>query len=205
MYSARMNWAEFPKTLRDDFVRLEPLSMDHHDELTTALLPDPEGWYQKMFALSTPELLLREIKAADKGFADRNIIAFAIRDLKSGRLAGRSQFMKIDVENRHVEIGNTMVGPDFRRTHVNTHAKYLMLKEAFEAMNMNRVSFRIDEANLRSRNAIERLGALYGGRLRAERILPDGRIRDYTFYCILQREWSETKTRLETRITQRAQ
>ena len=193
-----MNWAIYPKVISNDSVRLEPLGLSHHVELTESLLPDPEGWYQQMFGLNTPELLLREIHAAEKGFANRNVIAFAIRDLKSNRLAGRSQFMKFDVENRQVEIGNTMVGPAFRRTHINTNAKFVLLREAFEVMNLNRVAFRVDEENTRSRRAVERLGATYGGRLRAERILPDGRIRDYAFYCILANEWPSVKSHLES-------
>lgn len=195
-----MNWAEYPKTLGNESVKLEPLSVAHHEELTTALLPDPEGWYQRMFGITSPELLLREIHAADKGFSNQSVIAFAIRDLKSNRLAGRSQFMKIDVENRQVEIGNTMVGPDFRRTHVNTNAKYIMMKEAFEVMNVNRVAFRIDKENVRSQKAVERLGAIFGGQLRAERILPDGRVRDYLFYCLLATEWPKAKSHIEALI-----
>ncbi len=191
-----MNWNEYPKSLANEFVRLEPLRTSHHLDLVKALLPDPEGWYQMMFGLTTPELLLREIHAAEKGFEERNVIAFAIRDLATNRLGGRTQFMKLDSENRHVEIGNTMVGPAFRRTHLNTNAKFLLLSEAFEVMKMNRVSFRVDEQNHRSRKAVERLGASYGGCLRAERILPDGRVRDYSFYCIVSNEWPQLKQQI---------
>ena len=97
--------------------------------------------------------------------------------------------MRIDEENRHVEIGNTMIGPSFRRSHVNTEAKFLMLKEAFNSFEAVRISFRIDEGNFASRAAVERLGAVFGGTLRNERILPDGRKRNYCFYTIIDSEW----------------
>ncbi|CAN5623920.1 GNAT family protein [soil metagenome] len=196
-YRGAMNWSDYPKLLEGRNVRLEPLTMAFHESITAALIPDPEGWYQTMFGLNTAGHFRNEIAESEAGFKARRIIPFAIRDNASTRIAGRCQFMKIDIENRHLEIGNTMIGPEFRRTHVNTETKFLMLSEAFEVMKMNRVSFRVDLANLKSRRAVERIGAIYGGELRAERILPDGRARDYAFYCILSEEWSTVKTKIQ--------
>ena len=106
----------------------------------------------------------------------------------------------MDDENRSLEIGTTNIAPRFRKTYVNTAAKYLMLQEAFENMKCIRVSFRVDEENHVSRKAIERLGASYGGLLRYERILPDGRIRNYGFYSIVDSEWPKIKARLACKL-----
>ncbi len=181
-----------------EWLTLEPLEDRLFDEVCSVMIPDPDGWYSVMFGLNTPSAYRKEFDDAKSFFAKGTGVGFALRDNKSQKIAGISFFLKLDSENRSLEIGTTNIAPRFRRTHVNTSAKYLMLKEAFEKRNCIRVSFRVDEENLISRRAIERLGAKCGGTLRYERILPDGRIRNYLFYSIIDREWPEVKKRLET-------
>jgi RimJ/RimL family protein N-acetyltransferase len=104
--------------------------------------------------------------------------------------------MNIDRVNRRVEIGSTWIAPAWQRTIVNTEAKYLMLRHAFEVWQCIRVELKTDALNQRSRNAILRIGAKEEGTLRRHLITWTGRVRDTVYFSILDAEWPEVKARL---------
>jgi RimJ/RimL family protein N-acetyltransferase len=97
-------------------------------------------------------------------------------------------------------IGFTWLAASTQRTACNTEAKLLMLSHAFETWQVERVAFRMDARNERSRSAVERLGAKFEGIRRAERLGADGTIRDSAFYSILLAEWPAVKNRLINRL-----
>jgi RimJ/RimL family protein N-acetyltransferase len=99
-----------------------------------------------------------------------------------------------------VEIGWTWLGTPWQRTAFNTEAKYLLLTHAFEALGLNRVEFKTDVLNERSRNAILRLGALEEGILRRHMVMRDGRVRDSVYYSIIAEEWPQVKESLRRRL-----
>lgn len=186
-----------PRMIRGDRVSLEPLEMRIFEETCRAMIPDPDGWYSKMFGLNTPAAYKKEFEDAEAFSRNHSGMGFAIRDLETNEIAGISFYLKMDGENRSLEIGTTNIAPRFRRTHVNTAAKFLMLQDAFENLKCVRVAFRVDEENKISQSAVERLGAKCGGVLRNERILPDGRVRNYRFYTIIDTEWPAVKANLQ--------
>lgn len=198
-----MPWDFSSKILSGNIVQLEPMNEELLPEVCRGMIPDPDGWYAIMFGLNTPEAYLKEFQDSKKYRADHYGMGFVIRDLATAQVAGISSFLKIDQENRSLEIGTTNIAPRFRRTYINTATKLLMLTEAFEKLNCIRVSFRVDEENKISRDAVERLGAKYGGLLRYERILPDGRIRNYCFYSIIDKEWPDIKNQLQNLLNRR--
>jgi RimJ/RimL family protein N-acetyltransferase len=114
----------------------------------------------------------------------------------SGRTIGSTRFMNIDRVNRRVEIGSTWIAPQWQRTAVNTEAKYLMLRHAFEIWKCIRVELKTDALNQRSRNAILRIGGKEEGTLRRHLITHTGRVRDTVYFSILDNEWPEVKARL---------
>lgn len=180
-------------------MQLETLREAHFEEVCASLIPDPSGWYSVMFGLNTREAYRREFEDAERFRRRCEGMGFAIRDRASGEVAGISFFLRMDSENRSLEIGTTNIAPRFRRTHVNSASKAVMMQHAFEVLRCVRVSFRVDEANFVSRAAIERLGAVFGGVLRHERILPDGRVRNYLFYSVIDTEWPAVKAKLTQR------
>lgn len=96
-----------------------------------------------------------------------------------------------------VEIGWTWLAERAQRTAINSAAKRLLLGHAFEAWEVHRVTLKTDVRNLRSRNAIARLGAKLDGVLRAHLPAVDGGIRDSAVYSILAAEWPEVRARLD--------
>ena len=108
--------------------------------------------------------------------------------------------MNIDRTNRRVEIGSTWIARAWQRTAVNTEAKYLMLRHAFELWKCMRVELKTDALNQRSRNAILRLGAKEEGTLRRHLITWTGRVRDTVYFSILNEEWPSVKKTLESKL-----
>lgn len=97
-----------------------------------------------------------------------------------------------------VKIGYTWLAHSAQRTGCNTEAKLLLLGHAFEAWEVHCVAFCSDARNLRSRAAIERLGARFDGVLRAHKPATDGGVRDSAFHSIIRSEWPAVRARLQT-------
>jgi RimJ/RimL family protein N-acetyltransferase len=114
---------------------------------------------------------------------------------------GGTRFMNIEPAHRRVEIGFTWIGRPWQRTAVNTEAKYLMLRHAFETWNCIRVELKTDVLNRKSRDAIVRIGATEEGILRRHIIAATGRIRDTVYYSILDSEWPRVKAELEKKLS----
>lgn len=186
-----------PLTLEGTVVRLEPIRREHAQifwEAAKDALDDIFRWIP--YSMKTPEDFDRLIA---KAFADQDrgeSIVFATVDRSSQRVIGSTRFMNIDRANRRVEIGSTWIAPTWQRTAVNTEAKFLMLRHAFEVWQYLRVELKTDALNQKSRNAILRLGAKEEGTLRKHLITSSGRIRDTIYFSILDTEWPDVKARL---------
>jgi RimJ/RimL family protein N-acetyltransferase len=175
---------------------LRPLQESDAEALFDAGRP-PEIWRympQHPQTLDDMRRIVRETLAAQSQGLE---MTFVIFDQQTDRIVGSTRLLDISLPNRHWEIGWTWLTPDVWRTRLNTECKYLLLRHSFETMGMIRVSLKTDARNLRSQQAIERLGATKEGVWRRHRILPDGYIRDTVYYSIIAEEWPTVKQRLE--------
>jgi N-acetyltransferase len=141
---------------------------------------------------------VRDILSRQKRGTD---LPFTVIQLDSGKAIGCTRYLEIHPEHRNLEIGGTWYGEPYRGTWVNTEAKYLLLRHAFEILGCIRVQLKTDLRNVRSQRAIERIGAQKEGILRDHMILPDGTIRSSVYYSILENEWRDVKRLLEQRLT----
>jgi len=186
-----------PLTLEGSVVRLEPIRPEHASvfwEVAKDSLDEIFRWIP--YSMKTPEDFERVVARAYEEQERGESIVFATVERPSGQVIGSTRFMNIDRANRRVEIGSTWIAPRWQRTAVNTEAKYLMLRHAFEVWKVVRVELKTDALNQRSRNAIRRLGAKEEGTLRKHVITHTGRIRDSVYFSILDTEWPEVKVRL---------
>jgi N-acetyltransferase len=190
-----------PITLEGSVVRLEPIRRDHDADfwdISKDALDDIFQWIPyRMMAREDFQRLVE--KAFDEQKRGESVV-FATVERGSGRVIGSTRYMNIDRVNRRVEIGSTWIAPPWQRTAVNTEAKYLMLRHAFEVWNCFRVELKTDALNQKSRNAILRLGAKEEGTLRRHVITWTGRVRDSVYFSILDSEWPEVKAKLEGRL-----
>lgn len=186
-------------TLRGAHVMLEPLSMEHLDQLCEVGL-DPELWRWSTSLVRTREDMIRYVETAIRERTAGTALPFATIATASGRLIGSTRFGNIDRLNRRVEIGWTWVGVPWQRTAANTEAKYLMLRHAFETLGCIRVEFKTDSLNDRSRRAILRIGAKEEGTLRNHMLVHDGRYRHSVYFSVIDSEWPGVKEALEEKL-----
>jgi N-acetyltransferase len=190
-----------PVTLTGRVVRLEPLSPAHVPELAEAG-KDAAIWEHMVYGDLTTEPAMRAWVELMLAWQKRGTdLPFAVIHLGSRRAAGATRYLNIERLHRGLEIGGTWYGVAYQRTAVNTECKYLLLRHAFEDLGCVRVQFKTDLHNVRSQNAIERLGAVKEGVLRNHMIRPDGTLRDSVYYSIIDREWPEVKARLEAMLS----
>jgi len=186
-----------PEVLEGRRVRMEPLDLDQHFDGLLAIALDPDIWRWTMNQLTSRSELSDYLDTALREQREGRSVPFATRDLVTGRLAGCTRFANIDARNRRVEIGWTWIGVPFRRSHVNTEAKYLMFRHAFERWSCVRVELKANAANERSRRAMERIGCVHEGVLRKHMLRDNGEWRDSAYYSVLDSEWPGVKVRLE--------
>ncbi|MGW6381248.1 GNAT family N-acetyltransferase [Peribacillus butanolivorans] len=177
-------------------VTLTPMMENHIEPLYAASLPSEIWEWSATKILSYEEAVsyVKEgLRTREKGLH----YPFVVTNHANDSIIGSTSLRNIQFDNQTLEIGSTWYHPTKWRTAVNTECKYLLLQHAFEKLRMNRVEFRTDELNKRSRAAITRLGAVEEGILRMEKKLKDGRIRNTVVFSILEHEWPSVKKNLE--------
>jgi N-acetyltransferase len=185
-------------TLTGTHVSLEPLRLEHAADLWKLAAPDAAGIFQWYAFPITTEAEMRSW--VEKALEERQqgiSLPFITRARARSQLAGGTRYMTIDRANRKCEIGNTWLAPRFQRTPLNTEAKYLMLRHAFEQWDCVRVEFRTDVLNTKSRAAVLRIGAKEEGIFRNHTICAGGRLRDSVYFSVIASEWRAVKQRLE--------
>ena len=188
-----------PIYLEGVHVKLEPLSLIHHQQLCEVGL-DPELWKITMTLIRTPDEMKQYIMIALKEQEEGRSLPFTIIDKKSDKAVGSSRYGNIDLVNKRVEIGWTWIARPWQRTAINTETKYLLLTHAFEKLGCIRVEFKTDSLNTQSRNALLRIGAKEEGIFRNHMIAPGGRLRQSVYFSIIDSEWSHVKKMLEGKL-----
>lgn len=183
-------------TLKGRHVTLEPLAISQHDDLVAAV-SDGQLWKLWYTSVPRPEAMRAEIERRLGLQAQGSMLPFVLRRSGAGgAICGMSTFMHIDADNRRVEIGSTWTAASAQRTGVNTEAKLLLLRHAFDTLDCIAVEFRTHVMNQQSRAAIARLGARQDGVLRNHIIMPDGSLRDTVVFSIIASEWPAVKHNL---------
>lgn len=190
-----------PVTLSTDKLVLRPLSLDDVPALAEAAR-DGELWEKRTTTVPRPEGFGDYVRKALELQAAGLALPFATVVREGDRVAGSTRYMNIDAAHHRVEIGTTWIAKSWQRSFVNTHAKFLMLRHAFEGLGCIAVELRTHRLNDQSRAAIERLGAKLDGILRQHMIMPDGHIRDTAVYSITRDEWPTVKEGLEKRMAE---
>jgi len=188
-----------PVTLEGAHVRLEPLTLGHLAALQEIAF-DPGLWRWTGSRIENEDDLRRYVEEALELQAKGSALPFATMLRDSGKVVGSTRFANIEPQHRKLEIGWTWIARPWQRSAVNTEAKYLMLRHAFEALDCIRVELKTDALNQRSRNAIVRIGAKQEGILRRHMVAHGGRVRDTVYFSIIREEWPAVKTELERKM-----
>jgi RimJ/RimL family protein N-acetyltransferase len=190
MSSASLSALRPAEPLRGRIVHVDPLAERHREGLREAAGEDPsifgymvytgdfDGWFDE--ALASP----REV-------------VFAV--VAGGRVVGSTRYLNYEPAHRRVEIGWTWLRPSAWGTDANTETKLLLLEHGFEQCGMQRVEFKTDARNERTRAALLKIGCRFEGIARKHMMLPTGP-RDSAWYAITEDDWPEVKAGLLGRL-----
>ena len=202
--------------LRGRHVRLEPLSQAHGPALARAGAGDRSTFSLTWVPAAEENAARRYSEVALAQHRAGMGLPFATVSTANDQVVGSTRFLNIEhwswpEGQAHldsdgpdaVEIGSTWLSAAAQRSAINTEAKLLMLGHAFDTWHSLRVCLKTDARNIRSRAAIERIGARFEGVLRNHMPAYDGGIRDSAFYAITNVEWPDVRAALEARLAGR--
>ncbi len=192
-----------PVVLEGRLVRLEPLALDHLEALCEAGLgTNAFRWFTD--PIETPEQMRRHVEQAAEATRDGTQVCFATVDLETARAMGSTHYLNIERVHHRLEIGYTWISPTLHGRGHNSEAKLLQLEHAFERLGANRVEWKTDALNERSRGALLGIGATFEGIFRDHVIVADGRLRASAYYSVIGSEWPGVKARLTARLARQA-
>jgi len=188
-----------PVTLEGRYITLEPLAERHARDIFDVMQDEDVCRYLAWAPPKTLDETLALIRQAEGLMARRESVVFAQIWKASGRAIGSTRLLDVRPGDRQVEIGSTFLGRDYWRTAANTESKFLFLGHCFDTLGCVRVALKTDGRNVRSQEALSRLGAVREGTLR-KHMNVRGYQRDTVYFSILDTEWPAVRTRLSTRL-----
>ncbi len=189
-----------PVTLQGQHVRLEPIAPQHAEDLFRVGTDKLIWRYLSRPAFSSLEDTQEWIRECIARNEREGRIQFTVFHLGDDVAIGSTGYHDIDRTNRSLEIGMTWYGTNYQRTAVNTECKFLLLSHAFDDLGVLRVCLKADHRNVRSRRAIERIGAIREGMLRNHRIARDGVNRHSVYYSVIDSDWPIVRDRLQAML-----
>jgi RimJ/RimL family protein N-acetyltransferase len=176
-------------TLETKKALLRPVSVNDYDAFLSLAKEDTDMWQYFSFNLGDEKQLQKwfELAFTDKAANTRR--PFTIIDKQTGRIGGSSSLGNISIHDMRAEIGWSWLGKDFRSTGLNRHAKYAMMKYAFEGLHFERIEFKTDVLNERARQGLRRVGGIEEGILRSHMTMWNNRRRTSIYYSVLKDEW----------------
>jgi RimJ/RimL family protein N-acetyltransferase len=192
-----------PISLEGTAIRLLPLTLAHLDALCAVGL-EPQLWRATTIVVATKADMEAYVRTALDARNAGTAFPFAIVELGTGAIIGSTRYHSIVPEHKRLEIGFSWIALPWQRTAVNTDAKYLLLRHAFEVLGCVRVEFKADAENEQSIRALLRIGAKREGTLRNYRVTASRGIRDLALFSIIGSEWPGIRTELETTLKKTA-
>jgi N-acetyltransferase len=182
--------------LENQFVRLEPLAPSHAAGLRAAAGTDPS-----IFAYMPADLTGQGFDGWMKWSLDRPTeMVWTVIDRQRDWIVGSTRYLNIELAHKRVEIGYTWYARDAWAGYVNPSCKLLLMEYGFQTLALNRIEYKTDARNARSRAAIARLGAVEEGVFRRHMVVQGGHIRDTVYFSVIAEDWPQVKAGLLARL-----
>ena len=179
--------------LETNRVLLRPIEQSDVDSFFDLAQDDNDMWKYFTLNLADKNDLEKWMDAAFKDRASGTRRPFTIIDKNSNQIAGSSSMGNIAYHDLRLEIGWSWLGKNFRSTGVNVHAKYSMMRYAFDEMNFERVEFKTDVLNERAKQGLKKIGGKEEGVLRSHMTMWNNRRRDSIYFSVIKNEWPQLK------------
>lgn len=195
-------WISHPTILEGKTIELIPLEKEHFEELYSAAA-DKDLWTLIPTDGSDKTIFYQNSEFALSERENGNQYPFVIRHKETQQLIGSTRLFEIYPADKKLEIGWTWITKDYWGTSVNLECKLLLLTYCFEVLKTNRVQLKTKDNNFRSRKAIEKIGGVFEGILRKDKIQNNGTTRNAAYYSILDDEWNVAKQKITTQIREK--
>jgi RimJ/RimL family protein N-acetyltransferase len=173
-------------------VLLRPIEESDYEPFLR-LAQDKDTWNYFTLNLADGEQLKKWMNDAFNDKEKNTRRPFTIIEKASGAIAGSSSMGNISLHDLRLEIGWSWLGREFRSTGINRHAKYAMMRFAFEELQFERVEFKTDVLNERARQGLRNIGGKEEGILRSHMTMWNNRRRDSIYFSVLKKEWPQLK------------
>ncbi|MEV6006477.1 GNAT family protein [Streptomyces sp. NPDC051976] len=182
-------------------IRLVPLAVDHAEALFPSA-SDPEVW--RWMPRPRPGSVTETREMIGHMLADPARRCFAVQRVTDRAVVGSTSLYELDLDEGRAEIGATWFDRACWGGPYNAESKLLLLSHAFDHLRLARIALRTDNLNVRSQQAMTRLGLVYEGTLRSHMVRQDGTRRDSLYYSVLVEEWPSLRERLVARVAAKA-
>jgi RimJ/RimL family protein N-acetyltransferase len=196
------NWIQHPTILKGTTVDLIPLQKEHFDELYMAA-SDKDLWKLVPIDCSDRQKFDTAYNFALEEREKGRQYPFTIYHKATKRIIGSTRFFEIHPKDKKLEIGWTWIIKEFQGTDVNFECKLMLMTFCFEILKTNRVQLKTKDTNYRSRKAIEKIGGVFEGIQRKDRVQDDGTTRNAAYYSIIDDEWPAAKNKILQQLAER--
>ncbi len=186
-----MNYDNFFDTsiiLEDELVRIEPLEEAHYQLLLPTAL-QKELWLYTIQQINSPADFRKYFDTALREREQQKSYPFAYFNKQTQQYVGSTRYLNIDFANLRLEIGSTWLHSTLHGKGFNKHCKFLLLSYGFEKLELNRIELKTSHLNLKSQNAMLKIGAIREGVFRNHIVNENGSIRHTHFFSFIKEEW----------------
>ena len=176
--------------LEDEWVRLEPLTEKHY-QLLLPIAMEKALWLFTTIQINTAEDFRQYFDTAILEKQQKKSYPFAYYNKRTQQYVGCTRYGNIDFTNKKLEIGWTWLAPSMQGTGFNKHCKFLLLSYGFKQLQLNRIELKTSHLNLKSQNAMLKIGAVREGVLRNHMVNQDGTKRHSHFFSFIIEEWAQ--------------
>lgn len=176
------------------YVRLEPLSVAHTEDLFVASSSEPRRFE---FLPDAPPKDVADMRAwMERYVKSEDYLFHAVVDRASGRACGRQSLMRVVPEHGVIEIGNILWGPQMARSRLSTEAFYLAARYCLDTLGYRRFEWKCNDRNEPSKAAARRFGFTFEGLFRQHMVVK-GVNRDTAWFAMLDHEWPAIRSAFE--------
>lgn len=174
--------------LENNRIYLRLLEVDDYWHLLPFSQNEPELWRFTRRSAAF-ELLGDYLKDAIEDSKKGTSLPFIIFDKQKRKFVGSTRIYDIDSVAKTAKIGYSWIGQNFQGAGINKSSKFLLLRYAFEVLQLERIEFRVDVRNSKSIAALRSIGCALEGVLRGDCVAIDGTRRQSAILSILKEEW----------------
>lgn len=152
-------------------------------------------WFFTNYA-DCAEFVAEKMAEFEKG----NLVMLVIVENSTQQIIGTSSLYEISLRHKRLELGSSWLARQHQGKHYNALIKLLLIDYLIMSLGFNRLQWKTDALNEKSKQAMLKLGFIYEGTLRRHAITASGRIRDSLVFALTDLDWERVKLVIKARV-----